>query len=213
MITAASSRLSWGKSLPLLTLTTALLLPLPARAITLRVTAPALQRTLQNQVFKTPPPKPDLPNRRYLRGNGTSGCSIFVDTPEVTFADDRVIVRVHTHANFGASIKGHCIGVWINIESAVSFIPEAEGESIGFRDAHIDKATDSKELNALLEPFLAKHMPQEMKINAADLMRTMLIHAPGQTGYTLTLNELTFHSMQVQDQTLLVDLDADIKVD
>jgi hypothetical protein len=184
-----------------------------ARAITLRVSAPALERTLKNQVFTTAPPKPGLPNRRYLRGNGTSGCSIFVDTPQVEFAADRVVVHVHSHANFGATIKGHCIGVWINTESTVSFIPEAEGESIGFRDAHVDKLTDSKELNALLEPFLARHMPQEMKINAADLMRTMLIHAPGQTGYTLTLTALTIHSMEVQQQELFVDLDADIRVD
>jgi hypothetical protein len=197
----------------LLLLVAALLLPLSARAITLRVSAPALERTLKNQVFTTPPPRPDLPNRRYLRGNGTSGCSIFVDSPQVTFAADRILVKVHTHANFGASIRGHCIGVWINTESIVSFIPEAEGETIGFRDARIDKLTDSTELNALLEPFLASHMPQEMKIDAATLMRTMLVHAPGQTGYTLTLTTLTLHSMRVEDDSLLVDLDADIKVD
>ena len=195
-----------------------LLAPLPAHAITLRVSAAALERTLKNQVFTTAPPKPDLPNRRYLRGNGTSGCSIFVDSPQVTFDADRIVVHVHSHANFGASIRGHCLGVWINTESVVSFIPEAQGETIGFRDAKIDKLTEMKELDALLEPFLARHMPQEMKINAADLMRTMLVHAPGQTGYTLTLNTLKLHSMQVdstpgQPQALIVDLDADIKVD
>ena len=189
------------------------LLPVAAHAITLRVSAPALERTLKNQVFTTPPPKPDLPNRHYLRGNGTSGCSIFVDTPQVTFADDRILVSVHSHANFGASIKGRCLGVWINTESIVSFIPEAEGETIGFRDARVDKLTESRELNALLEPFLAKRLQQEMKINAAELMRTMLIHAPGETGYTLTLTTLKLHSMQVEQQSLVLDLDADIKVD
>ncbi len=190
-----------------------LTLPCTARAITLRVSAPALERTLKNQVFTTSPPKADLPNRTYLRGNGQSGCAIFVDSPQVTFAEDRVVIKVHSHANFGASIKGRCIGVWINTESVVSFIPEAEGETIGFRDAHIDKLTESRELNTLLEPFLARRLPQELKINAADLMRTMLVHAPGQTGYTLTLSTLKLHSMQVQEQALVIDLDADIQVD
>ena len=59
------------------------------------------------------------------------------------------MVKVHTHANFGASIHGKCIGIWLNLESQVSFVPEAEGESIGFRDARIDKLSDSKELDAL----------------------------------------------------------------
>ena len=190
-----------------------LLVTLPAHAIELRVSAPALERTLKNQVFTTLPPKPDLPNRRYLRGNGTSGCSVFADSPQVSFADDRIVVKVHTHANFGASIHGKCFGVWINTESIVSFIPEAEGESIGFRDVRIDKLTDSKELNVLLEPFLAKKLPAEMKVNAADMMRTLLVRAPDATGYTLTLTTLKLHSMQVEQQELVVDLDASIKVE
>ena len=184
-----------------------------ARAIELRISAPALERTLKNQVFTTSPPKPDLPQRRYLRGNGASGCSVFADTPQVSFAEDRILVKVHTHANFGASIKGHCFGVWINTESVVSFVPQAEGESIGFRDARIDKLTDSKELNALLEPFLSKHLPAEMKVNAASLVRTLLVRAPDSTGYTLTLSVLKLHSMLVDGQDLVVDLDANIKVE
>lgn len=186
---------------------------LPARAITLRVSAPALERTLRNQVFTTAPPKPDLPPRRYLHGNGTTGCSTFVDSPEVSFAGERVVVKVHTHANLGFQVKGHCLGIWINTESIVSFVPEAEGEIVGFRDARIDKATDSTELNSLLEPFLARRMPQEMKVNAADLMRTLLVHAPGQSGYRLTLQALQLQSMEVQASELVIQLDAEIRVE
>jgi hypothetical protein len=197
-----------------------LLVPLasvPARAIEVRVSAQALERTLNHQLFKTPGP-PGLPNRYYLRGKPGSGCSVCADNPQVNFIDDpagpsRIVVKIHTHANFGASIHGHCIGIWLNIESQVSFIPQAEGESIGFRDAHIDKLTDSKELDALLAPFLAKKMPQEMKVNAADLMRTLLVRSPDSTGYILTLDELNIHSMQVAGQQLIVDLDAKMRVD
>ncbi len=189
----------------------------PARAIEVRVSAQALERTLNHQLFKTPGP-PGLPNRYYLRGKPVSGCAVFSDNPQVSFIDDpagpsRIVVRIHTHANFGASVHGHCIGIWLNIESQVSFVPEAEGESIGFRDAHIDKLTESKELDALLAPFLAKKMPQEMKVNAADLMRTLLVRSPDSTGYVLTLDELNLHSMQIVGQMLVVDLDAKMRVD
>ena len=184
----------------------------PARAVELRISARALERMLKNQVFTTPPPKSDLPNRRYLKGSGTSACSVFADTPQVSFAEDRVVVRVHTHANLGAAIHGKCIGIWINTESVVSFVPEAESESIGFRDARVDKLTDARELNVLLEPFLANRMPAEMKFNAADMLRTLLVHAPGETGYVLTLTSLNLRSMQVVQQELVVDLDANVKV-
>ncbi len=183
-----------------------------ASAIEVRVSSQALERTLNHQVFKIPGP-PGLPNRVYLRGKVSGGCAVFADNPEVSFADDRIVVKVHTHANFGASIHGKCIGIWLNLESQVSFVPEAEGESIGFRDARIDKLSDSKELDALLVPFLAKKMPAEMKVNAADLMRTLLVRSPDSTGYVLTLQELTLQSMQVDQQQLVVNLDASMRVD
>jgi hypothetical protein len=197
---------------PMFAMILALFATLPARAVELRVSAQALERTLNHQLFKTPGP-PGLPNRYFLRGKPTGGCSVFSDKPEVSFTDDRMIVKVHTHANFGASIHGHCIGVWLNIESEVSMIPEAEGEVIGFRDAKIDKLSGSKELDALLMPFLSKKMPEEMKVNAADLMRTLLVRSPDSTGYTLTLNTLNLRSMAVDGQSLVVDLDASVRVD
>ena len=190
-----------------------LFLTVSANAIEVRISAPALERTLKNQVFTTPPPSPDLPQRVYLSGKPSSGCAVFADSPQVSFKDDRVVVKVNTHANFGASVRGKCLGVWLNTESVVSFIPEAEGESIGFRDARIDQLTESKQLNVLLEPFLAHKLPAQMKVNAATLMRTLLVHAPDSTGYTLTLSSLKLHSMLVERQTLVVDLDANIAVE
>ena len=98
---------------------------------------------------------------------GTKGCVVYADDPHVTFKDDRVVVSVKTHAKLG--IGKSCFGISVSTTSEVSFIPEAEGEVVGFRDARIDHLSDNKELNLLLEPFLSKKLPQEMKINAADL--------------------------------------------
>ncbi len=207
-----------------------LLATLPARAVTLRISAAALERALRRQVFTSPGPD-GKPSRHYLRGNPQQPCSVYAEDPHITFLhpstsaglastptvgfaeQDRIVVTLRTHARFGKAVKGFCLGIPISIESQVSFIPEAQGESIGFRDARIDHASNNAELNALLEPFLDHRLPSEMTINAANLMRTLLVRAPDATGYTLTLQTLNLHSMQVQDQSLLVDLDADIKVD
>ena len=181
-----------------------------ARAIDVRVSAPALERTLKRQLFNQAGPDGTL-DRHYLRGSASKGCAVYADDPHVMFKDDRVVVSVKTHAKLG--FGKNCFGVSLSTESQVSFIPEAEGESVGFRDARIDHLSDNKELNTLLEPFLSKKLPQEMKINAADLMRTLLVKAPDSTGYTLTLTMLKLHSMQVDGTVLVVDLDVDIKVD
>jgi hypothetical protein len=181
-----------------------------ASAIEVRVTAPALERTLQHQVFNQPDADGRL-DRHYLKGNASKGCSVYADEPHVSFKDDRVVVSVKTHAKLG--IGKSCFGISITSESQVSFIPEAEGERVGFRDAHIERLTGNKQLDALLEPFLAKKLPQEMKVNAADLLRKLLVKAPDSTGYTLTLEMLQINAMEVDRQDLVVDLDARLRVD
>ena len=187
-----------------------LLSAISARAIEVRMSAPALERTLKRQLFNDPDPDGKA-DRHYLRGSASKGCAVYADSPHVVFRDDRVVVSVKTHARLG--FGKNCFGVSVSTESEVSFIPEAEGESVGFRDARIDHLSDNKELDLLLGPFLSKKLPQQMKINAADLMRTLLVKAPDSTGYTLTLTLLKLHSMQVDGQVLVVDLDANIKVE
>ncbi len=193
-----------------------------AQAIELRISAPALERSLRNQVFNQVGPKDQTDHRRYLRGDATKGCAVYADDPRVTFRhseptatdaapEDRVVVSIKTHARLGFGKS--CFGIGVSFDSEVSFIPEAEGESVGFRDARIEHLSANKEIDLLLEPFLSKRMPQEMKVNAANLMRTLLVRSPDSTGYTLTLTSLNLRAMRVEGDALLVDLDADIKVD
>jgi len=184
----------------------------PAHGVELRITAPALERTLKAQLFKVPGPS-GRPERYYLKGSATSACSAYADDPHIVFREDRIVVHLRTHSKLGTSIHGTCVGISLNTETEVSFIPVAEGESIGFRDAKIEHLSENKELNFLLEPFLSKKLPAEMKMNAAEVLRTLLVHAPDQTGYTLTLTSLKLHSMLVDGQELVVDLDANIKVE
>ena len=112
----------------------------------------------------------------------------------------------------GASIHGKCIGVWLNIESEVSFVPEAEGESVGFRDARVDKVSDHTELNFVLTPFLSRQVPSGMKVNAADLLRKALENSTATSGYKVSLERLKIHSVQIQGDDLVVDVDGDIGI-
>jgi hypothetical protein len=183
-----------------------LLATINARAIELKVTAAAMERTLQQQLFTGPD------GRYYLQGDTKSACFVYVDQPSVHFQDDRVVIHVHTHSRLGAGMFGKCVGLGFNTEADVSVVPDAEGETIGFRDARIDRFTGNKELDALLIPFLSRKLPQKLKINAADLLRTALAKSRQSTGYELTLDNLKIHSMLVQQSTLTVDLDGSLRV-
>lgn len=178
-----------------------------ASAIEVKISAQALERTLRTQLFDTPD------GRYYMQGDAKTSCYVYAESPRVSFKDDRMVVHVHTHAKLGTSVHGTCIGVSLTTDADVSFIPDAEGESIGFRDARIERLSESRELNFLLVPFLSHKLPAQMKVNAADLMRKLLTRSAETTGYALSLNSLKLHSMLVEGEALVVDVDANMRVD
>jgi hypothetical protein len=117
-----------------------------ANAIEVKVSAQALERTLQAQLFNGPQ------GRHYIRGDANSACYVYAESPHVTFMQDRIVVRVHSRSKLGTSVHGTCIGVSLSTNTDVSLIPDAEEESVGFRDARIERLSESKELN-----FLSRH--------------------------------------------------------
>jgi hypothetical protein len=175
-------------------------------AIGLKVSSGALERTLVNQLFAKDS------GRVYLRGNLHSGCYVYAESPHVEFAGDRVVVHLHVHARLGTSIHGDRLGVGLSRDVDVSLTPVAEGETIGFQDARIDKLSGSRELDMLLMPFLVRKIPSSMKVNAATQLRQLLAKSSETTGYDIELDRLLIHSMSIQDDVLLIDLDGDFSV-
>jgi len=178
-----------------------------ASAIEVKISAAALERTLQAQLFNGPD------GRHYMKGDASSACYVYAEQPHVTFNDDRIWVHVHVKAKLGTAVHGNCLGVSLATDADVSFIPDAEQESVGFRDARIERLSESKELNFLLVPFLSKKLPSQMKVNAAELMRKLLAQSMATTGYTLTLDTLKLHSMLVEHGALVVDVDAGMSIE
>lgn len=178
-----------------------------ASAIEVKISSQALERTLRAQLFNGPE------GRYYMRGDIKSACYVYADAPHVTFAEDRIVVHVHARARLGTSVRGICIGVSMDTNADVSMIPEAQEESIGFRNAHIEHLSESKELNFLLVPFLDRKLPDQMKVNAATLMRQLLSQSTQTTGYAFTLSSLKLHSLFVEGKMLVLDADAGLNVD
>ena len=131
----------------------------------LKVSRQALERTFKFQLFN------GSEGRYYLKGNGQTACSIYVEDPKLRFVNDRIVVGVKTHARMGKAVGGSCLGVTLSLPAEVSLAPAGEGKTIGFRDARVDRVSDFQELNFVLTPFLSHQVPSGMKVNAADLFR------------------------------------------
>jgi hypothetical protein len=175
-------------------------------AVELKVSREALTRTLNQQLFSGPN------GRYYLKGNAHSACFIFAEDPQLSFADDRIVVQVKAHARLGHAVAGACLGITLSLPAEVSLAPDAEGETVGFRDARVDKVSDQRELNFVLSPFLSRQVPSAMKVNAAELLRRALAGSTASSGYKVSLDRLKIHSMQIQGDDLVLDVDGDLSV-
>jgi hypothetical protein len=177
-----------------------------ARAVELKVSREALQRTLQQQLFNGPN------GRYYLKGSSQSGCFVYAENPDVRFDHDRIVVRMKTHAKIGTSLHGACVGISLAPVSEVSMAPAGEGETLGFRDARLERISEQRELNFLLAPFLDHTVPSNMKVNAAELLRKALEGSTATSGYKVTLDRLKIHSVQIQGDDVVIDADGDLSV-
>jgi len=177
-----------------------------SHAVEMKVSRQALERTLQQQLFGGPD------GRYYVKGSPQSACFTYADNPQLEFVQDRIIVKVKTHSRLGTALRGSCLGLSISVPAEVSLAPDAEGETIGFRDARLDHVSEQKELNFILNPFLSRQVPSHMKVNAADLLRKALEGSTAASGYKVTLDRLKVHSIQIAGDYLVVDVDGDLSV-
>lgn len=175
-------------------------------AVELKVSRDALERTLRQQLFSGPQ------GRYYLKGSAQTACSVYGDDPHLTFAGDRIVVRMRTHARLGQAVGGTCVGIVLSPTAEVSVAPVGEGETIGFRDARLERVSDSAELNFVLNPFLSRQVPSSMKVDAAELLRKALAGSTASSGYKVRLEKLKIHSIQIEGDELVVDADGDLSV-
>jgi len=175
-------------------------------AVELKVSREALERTLKQQLFG------GANGRYYLKGNALSPCFVYADEPKLRFVQDRFVVTMKTHSKLGKKVGGACLGISLTLPAEVSFEPDGEGETIGFRDARVDRVSDHQELNFVLIPFLSHQIPSAMKVNAAELLRKALEGSTASSGYKVSLDRLKIHSVQIQGETLIVDADGDLTI-
>lgn len=176
------------------------------RAVELRVSREALERTLTQQLFSGPD------GRYYLKGGPRSACSVYAKNATLRFEKDHIVVRVKTHARLGKSVGGACIGLALSPTAEVALEPYGEGQIIGFRNAQVLHVSDRRELNFLLSPFLSREVPKSMEVNAADLLRQALAGSTATSGYKVSLDRLKVHSIQIDGDWLVVDVDGGLSV-
>ena len=177
-----------------------------AHAVELKVARQAIDRTMRQQLFS------GQYGRYYIKGTPQTPCYTYAESPQLIFAQGRVAVQLHIVAKVGKTFGSSCLGFTLNLPAQVSLVPDAQGESVGFRDARLDKLSDQKELNFILMPFLSHQVPSSMRVNAGEMLRKALASSTATSGYKIALDKLEIRSIDVQPEFLVVNGDGTISV-
>ena len=76
----------------------------------------------------------------------------------------------------------------------------------------MERISEQHEVNFVLIPFLSQTVPSSMQVNAADLLRKALENSTATSGYKVSLDRLKTHSIQIQGDAVIVDVDDDLSV-
>ena len=179
---------------------------LPAAALELRVGPQPLERALVKQLFSAPD------GRYYLRGSRTSGCFLYAQHPQLSFAGNRIVLALQLEGKLGREFAGQCFGVHWGGNGRLSMLPQSQGANIGFTDVRVERLTGDGSIDQLLGGMIARLAPRSFHVDAGALVNNMLRHASARSGATITLGQLTIQSLQVKNNVLDATLDGTVDV-
>jgi len=154
----------------------------------------AVQKLVVESLFKD--------NGRYYIQRGA--CSAYLDSPTVTLAGGRVVIRSRLNAHLGMDFGDSCAGIDLASWTTVSGEPSAQGTSVRLANIRIEEVGDAN-TRIVLNSGLVPTLPGAVELDVLKAVRSMLQGASGQLQVeVLTLN---IESVRVADNKLSVRFD------
>ncbi len=154
----------------------------------------AVQKLVVESLFKD--------NGRYYLQRGA--CSAYLDSPAVTLAGGRVVIRSRLNARLGMDFGDSCAGVDLASWTTVSGEPSAQGTSVRLANIRIEEVGDAN-TRIVLNSGLVPTLPGAVELDVFKAVRTMLQGASGQL--QVEVLALNVESVRVADNKLSIRFD------
>jgi hypothetical protein len=139
-----------------------------------------------------------------------SKCSYtYLERPDVTFADDRVNIRLHLSVHAGQDVGGQCVGSGDALWLTVAGTPYVDGSVVGVKDARIVQI-DNPSYRVLLEAAL-QGLVRRLRHDVGATVRAAL--AKDASRYRLTINNLAITNLRARDNLLRATIDFELAGD
>ena len=154
----------------------------------------AVQKLVVESLFKD--------NGRYYIQRGA--CSAYLESPAVSLAGGRVVIRSHLNARLGMDFGDSCAGVDLASWTTVSGEPSAQGTTVRLANIRIEDVGDAN-TRIVLNSGLVTTLPGAVELDVLKAVRSMLQGASGQL--QVDVLALNIESVRIADNKLSVRFD------
>ena len=175
-------------------MTVAVLSTIPANGAEIVLEQSAVQKLVVESLFKD--------NGRYYMQRGA--CSTYLDSPAVTLAGGRVVIRSRLNARLGMDFGDSCAGVDLASWTTVSGEPSAQATSVRLANIRIEEVGDAN-TRIVLNSGLLPTLPGAIELDVLKAVRSMLQDAGGKL--QVEVLALNIESVCVADNKLSVRFD------
>jgi len=141
-------------------------------------------------------------NGRYYIQRGA--CSAWLDSPAVTLAGGRVLIRSHLSARVGMDFGDSCAGVDLASWATLSGQPGAQGTTVRLADIRIEDVGDAN-TRIVLNSGVVPALPGAVELDVLKAVRAMLQGAGSQL--QVDVLALNIESVRIVDNRLSVRFD------
>jgi len=141
-------------------------------------------------------------NGRYYIQRGA--CSAWLDSPAVTLAGGRVVIRSHLSARVGMDFGDSCAGVDLASWATLSGEPSAQGSTVRLADIRIEDVGDAN-TRIVLNSGVVPALPGAVELDVLKAVRQMLQGAGSQL--QVDVLALNIESVRIVDNRLSVRFD------
>ena len=168
--------------------------PLAGRCAEIVLEQSAVQTLVMEGLFKD--------NGRLYLQKGL--CFAYLDSPQVSLQNGRVIIRAHLSSRLGVPSGRECVGVSLASGATMSAVPTAQGQVVRLTDIRVDEIEDPNTRN-LLNLGLTPAVPGSVEFDVKKAVEDMLKGSGSRLQAEVQM--LKIDAVQVKENRLSINFD------
>jgi hypothetical protein len=176
-----------------------LMLAVPVLAADLRISFPALERLLGQEVFSQE-------GRRYFRGSAKQKCDFaYLEQPHISSKDGRLVIRARFSGRSAVDVFGRCIGLGDAFDLTMTGTPAFDRGALTIKSVGVEVSEDTF-YTRRVKKALAASMDGQLRYDVSTAAKKMLTVPPGSGPYTTEVKDFHVPAVRVDADAVVLEI-------